>query len=104
MRLVKDIYDEADIDSGVTIEQYYHNIKGYTLPEGPPTFPTFGAFIEERGVYEEVAPLHSEQRVSNDFIPDHVAYDLVKDVYTKFGLLDARAIPAFDENGNFILE
>ena len=102
MRLLKDIYDESDINSGVTIEQYYHNITGYALPEGPPTYPTFGAFIDERGVYEEVTPLRSQQRVSNDFIPDHVAYNLVADVYAKFGL-GAKAIPAFDENKRFIL-
>ena len=36
-------------------------------------------------------------------IPDPVTYGLVKDVYAAFGL-DARAIPAFDENENFILQ
>ncbi len=102
MRLVKDIYDKSDIDSGVTIEQYYHNIIGYALPEGPPTYPTFGAFLDERGVYEGASLIHSVQQVPNDFIPDHVAYDLVADVYAKFGLV-AKAIPAFDENKRFIL-
>ncbi len=104
MRLVKAIYDESGIDSDVFIQQNYHNIIGYALPEGPPTYPTFGAFLDERGVYEGPSPIHSEQWVRNDFIPDHVAYGLVKDVYAKFGLVDARSIPAFDENGNFILE
>lgn len=102
MRLLKDIYDKSDIDSGVTIEQYYHNITEYALPEGPPTYPTFGAFIDERGVYEGTSPIHSVQQVSNNFIPDHVAYGLVADVYSKFGL-GAKAIPAFDENKRFIL-
>ncbi|MDE0086412.1 MAG: hypothetical protein OXU23_11900 [Candidatus Poribacteria bacterium] len=102
MRLVKDIYDKSGIDSGVTIEQYYHNITEYALPEGPPTYPTFGAFIDERGVYEGASPIHSVQQIRNDFIPDHVAYDLVADVYSKFGL-GAKAIPAFDENKRFIL-
>ena len=103
MRLVKAIYGKSDIDSGVTIEQYYHNITGYALPEGPPTYPTFGAFLDERGVYEGTSSIHSVQQVLNNFIPDHVAYDLVADVYAKFGL-GAKAIPAFDENKKFILE
>ena len=102
MRLLKSIYDESGIESDVFIQQNYHNITGYALPEGPPTYPTFGAFIDERGVYEGASPIHSEQRVTKDFIPDHVAYDLVADVYAKFGL-GAKAIPAFDENKRFIL-
>ena len=97
MRLVKAIYDEAGIDSDVFVQQNYHNITGYALPEGPPTHPTFGAFWDERGVYKDAAPIHSKKRVHNDFIPDCVAYDLVKDVYSAFGLLDSQAIPAFDE-------
>ena len=103
MRLVKAIYDQAGIDSDVYVQQSYHNITGYALPEGPPTYPTFGAFIEERGMYESTTPIHSEKRVPNEFIPDHVAYDLVKVVYAAFGL-GTKAIPAFDENRNFILQ
>ena len=103
MRLVKSIYDESGIESDVFIQQNYHNITGYALPEGPPTYPTFGAFLDERGVYEGTTPIHSERWTCNNFIPDHVAYGLVKDVYAAFGL-DARAIPAFDENRNFILQ
>lgn len=103
MRLVKAIYEQAGIVSEVSVQQSYHNITGYALPEGPPTYPTFGAFIDERGVYESTTPIHSDQRVPCDFIPDHVAYSLVKDVYEAFGLC-AKAIPAFDENQNFILQ
>ena len=104
LRLVKSIYDESGINSDVFIQQNYHNITGYALPEGPPTFPTFGAFIDERGVYEGTSPIHSVQWAGYNFNPDYVVYGLVRDVYAKFGILDARAIPAFDENGNFILE
>ena len=103
LRLVKSIYEEAGITTDVYIQQTYHNISGYALPEGPPTYPTFGAFLDERGVYEDPSPIHSKKWVRNDFVPDHVAYGLVKEVYTAFGL-DARAIPAFDEKRNFILE
>ena len=103
MRLAKSLYDESGIESDLLIQQSYHNIAGYALPEGPPTYPTFGEFLDERGVYEETAPIHSERQACNGFIPDHVAYGLVEDVYTAFGL-DARSIPAFDENRNFILQ
>ena len=103
MRLLKSIYDELKIKSDIYIQQNYHNIKGYALPEGPPTYPTFGAFIDERGIYENSAPIHSERIIGQNFVPDHEAYGLVKDVYAAFGL-DAKAIPAFDENQNFILE
>lgn len=103
MRLLKSIYNEAGIKTDVYIQQNYHNITGYALPEGPPTYPTFGAFIDERGVYEHIAPIDSNRIIGHDFVPDHEAYGLVKDVYAAFGL-GARAIPAFDENQNFILE
>ena len=104
MRLVKAIYDESGINSDIFIQQNYHNITGYALPEGPPTYPTFGAFLDERGVYGGKSPIHSVRWTGYNFNPDHVAYGLVKDVYAKFGLVDARTIPAFDEKGNFILE
>lgn len=103
MRLVRAIYDVASINSDVLVQQTYYNIKNYALPEGPPTYPTFGAFIDERGTYEGTTPIQTQKRVPCDFIPDHVAYDLVKDVYASFGL-GTKAIPAFDENGNFILQ
>ena len=69
-----------------------------------PTFPTFGAFIDERGVYENPEPLHYDKSVEHNFVPDNEAYQMVKHVYAEFGITDLRAIPAFDENGNFILE
>ncbi len=109
IRLLKDIYDVSGNGSGVNIDQEYYNIKDYALPEGPPTFPTFGAFIDERGVYEKATPLRSNESVTPEewvdpsFLPDRVAYALVTDVYNKFGITDQRVIPAFDENKNFIL-
>lgn len=103
MRLLKSIYDITEIKSDIYIQQNYYNIMGYALPEGPPTYPTFGAFIDERGVYNNTAPIHSERIIERNFEPDQEAYGLVKDVYAAFGL-DAGAIPAFDKKQNFILE
>ena len=104
MRLAKAVYDASGVNSDVFIQQNYHNITGYALPEGPPTFPTFGAFIDERGVYENPEPLHYEKTVERNFVPDNEAYQMVKHVYAEFGITDLRAIPAFDDEGNFILE
>ena len=81
MRLMKAIYEEVGIASDIFIQQSYHNISGYVLPEGPPTYPTFGAFIDERGSYERTTPIHSEQRVCSDFIPDHVASCLAMQLF-----------------------
>lgn len=103
MRLLKSIYDITEIKSDIYIQQNYYNIMGYALPEGAPTYPTFGAFIDERGIYNNTAPIHSERIIGQNFQPDQEAYGLVKDVYAAFGL-DARAIPAFDKKQNFILE
>ena len=103
LRLVKSIYEKSGIKSNIYLQQNYHNITGYALPEGPPTFPTFGAFINERGVYENPEPLHYDKIVEHNFRAVREAYRLVKHVYAKFGL-DAYAIPAFDDEGNFILE
>lgn len=74
------------------------------LTEGAPTFPTCGAFIDERGIYENPEPLHYEKTVESNFIPDLESYQMVKHVYEQFGLVDTRAIPAFDEKRNFILD
>ena len=65
MRLVKSIYDASGIESDVFIQQNYHNITGYALPEGPPTYPTFGAFLDERGVYERTTPPSINSNILN---------------------------------------
>ena len=104
LRLVKSIYEVSGIESEVFIQQNYHNIAGYALPEGAPTYSMFGVFLDERGVYEGMSPIHSKKWVPNGFDPDHEAYGLVKHVYADFGILDVGSIPAFDENGNFILK
>ena len=103
LKLVKAIYEASDINSSVFIQQEYHNLAGFMLPRGNPSDPFFPTFEDERDIYTPSTPITSKRVVNLDFIPDHVAYDLVKDVYDCFGL-DLKWIPAFDENGNFILE
>ena len=81
----------------------YHNLNGFMLIGGNPSDPLFSAFEDEGNVYTHSTPIVSKQTVDSNFVPDHVAYELVKEVYDCFGL-DERWIPAFDEEGNFILE
>ena len=103
LRLVKRIYGASDINSSVVIQQTYHNLTDFMLVRGNPSNIGFGAFSDERKVYTDSLPIISKRTVNPDFEPDHEAYDLVKDVYDSFGL-EAQWIPAFDENGNFILK
>ena len=103
LKLVKGIYEASGIDSTVIIQQEYHNLRGFTLPKGNPSNIGFAAFQDERSVYTPSDPIISKRTVESGFAPDQVAYDLVKDVYDHFGL-EENWIPAFDENGNFILE
>ena len=102
LRLVKKIYTESGIDSKIFIQQEYHNLNGFILIGGRPD----SAFVGARRVFEHSDPIISKPSptpVDLDFSPDRVSYDLVKDVYDYFEL-DETYIPAFDEEGNFILK
>ena len=103
LQLVKAVYEVSDINSGVFVQQDYHNLTGFMLPRGNPANIAFAAFQDERNVYRHSHPIVSKRTVESNFVPDYVAYELVKEVYDCFRL-DERWIPAFDENGNFILE
>ena len=103
LRLVKRIYEASGINSRVTVQQVYHNLTGFMLPRGNPANIAFAAFQDERNVYKHSHPIVSKRAVESNFVPDHVAYELVKEVYEYFGL-EAQWIPAFDERGNFILQ
>ena len=103
LKLVKKIYQKSGIDSKVLIRQEYHNLTGFMLPRGNPSNIGFGAFQDESNVYALSRPIISKQTVPPDFDPEQIAYELVKDVYEYFGL-DPQWIPAFDEDGHFILE
>ena len=103
LKLIKAIYDVSGIDSKVLIKQEYHNLMGFRLPRGAPTDLGFGLYLDEEDEYNSSVPIISRQTVDSDFVPDHIAHDLVKETYEYFGL-DERWIPAFDEQGNFILQ
>lgn len=103
LRLVKAIYAYSRINSRVLIQQEYHNLTEFTLIGGHPASTFFGLLPVGQGVYEQSQPIISKRTVNPDFVSDHVAYDLVKEVYDSFGL-NYGDIPDFDEDDNFILE
>lgn len=103
LRLVKAIYAYSRINSRVLIQQEYHNLTEFTLIGGQPASIFFALLPIGQGVYEQPQPIISKRMVNPDFVPDHVAYDLVKEVYDSFGL-NYGDIPDFDENGNFMLK
>lgn len=100
MRLVKEIYQAAGINSQIHVQQEYHNLSGFLLVGRHPLNPLFGLLEHERKVYASLDPIVSKQTVNPDFVPDSVAYNLVRDVYTSFGLGED-LIPLFDTNHNF---
>ena len=104
LKLVKAVYEVSGIHSRILIRQEYHNLEGFTLIGGNPSDPFFKIIFEDEiYVYEGSMPIVSKRTVDPDFVPDHVAYELVKEVYDCFRL-NEQCIPAFDEKGNFILE
>ena len=100
MRLVREIYQAAGINSQIHVQQEYHNLSGFLLVGRHPLNPLFGLLEHERNVYPSTAPIVSKQTVNPDFVPDSVAYNLVRDVYVAFGLGED-LIPLFDANHNF---
>ena len=103
LKLVKAIYEASGINSSVFVQQGYHNLTGFMLPKGNPSNIGFAAFQDERNIYRHSPPILSRLTIDSNFVPDRVAYELVKEVYEYFGL-ETQWIPAFDKNGNFILQ
>lgn len=102
LKLLKGLYEVSGINSSIFVQQEYHNIENFVLLGGNPSNPFFGTSPGGTGVYQGSQPIVSERTVEPNFVPDHVAYDLVKELYEAFGL-EAEWIPDFDEEGNFIL-
>ena len=100
MRLVKEIYEAAGINSQIHVQQEYHNLSGFLLMGRHPLNPLFGLLEHERKIYASLDPIVSKQTVDPDFVPDMVAYNLVRHVYASFGLGED-LIPLFDANHNF---
>ena len=102
LKLLKGLYEVSGIDSKILVQQEYHNLEDFVLIGGNPSNPFFRRSPGGTQVYQSSEPIISERTVESNYVPDHVAYDLVKELYESFGL-DAEWIPDFDEDGNFIL-
>ena len=101
MRLVKAIYLAAGIDSEILVQQEYRNLRGFLLIGGNPSNPLFGRIEVFQHVYTEPHAIGRPQTIEPDFVPDQIAYDLVKEVYASFGL-GKESIPLFDADRNFV--
>jgi len=66
-----------------------------------PSNPLFGRIEEHQQIYRQSDAIGQKWTIDPGFVPDHVAYDLVKEIYTHFGLSE-NLIPLFDENHNFV--
>ena len=101
MRLVKAIYSVVGIGSKIIVQQEYRNLGGFLLVGRHPSNPLFGEIEEFQHLYTRPDAIGLQRTIEPEFIPDQVAYDLVKEVYASFELTED-LIPLFDENHNFI--
>ena len=101
MMLVKAIYSAAGIDSEILVQQEYRNLSGFLLVGGHPANPLFGEGERFQRVYKEPHAIGRPQTIEPDFIPDRVAYGLVKELYASFRL-GVDLIPFFDADRNFV--
>ena len=101
MRLVQAIYSISDMTSSILVQQEYHNLNGFLLVGRHPSNPLFGRIEEHQQIYRQSDAIGQKWTIDPGFAPDHVAYDLVKEIYTHFGLSE-NLIPLFDENHNFV--
>lgn len=101
MMLVKKIYFVAGIDSEILVQQEYRKLSGFLLVGGDPVDSFFGTNEESQHVYTEPHAIGLRRSIEPEFVPDRVAYDLVKELYASFGLSE-ELIPLFDVNHNFV--
>jgi hypothetical protein len=102
LRLIKSIYSEIGINYKIHIQQEYWHIDDFILVSGHPGNLFFGAFVEDQHKYhlEPDQTAVAKKVVDPDFNPDHIAYDLVKEIYSYYRFEES-SIPLFDENHNF---
>ncbi len=103
LRLIKSMYSEINANCKIYIQQEYLHIDEFTLVSGHPGNPFFGVSMSSQHKYnpaETDQPAIIKKTIEPDFDPDQVAYDLVRYVYSCFGLNES-SIPLFDENHNF---
>ena len=102
MMLAKAIYSAAGINSQILVHQEYRNLNGFLLAEGDPTNPLFCKIGEFLHAYAGARAIGWQYTIEPWFVPDHVAYHLVRGVYFSFGI-GVQYIPFFDRHRNFNL-
>jgi len=103
-QLASDIYERAGLECEVLAGEAFYSIQGFILV---PYRPRSVAFIQ--GYRTDIKPYATQDlkvgpvTVPIPFTPDHVAYELTKQVYQAFGLAP-QDIYLFDKDGNFCPE
>lgn len=103
-RLARAVYSHLNLSCDVLTGLAFYSVNGFILRPYKPGIVGFNfAGLSEVQPYEKddlkVRPI----TVKADFAPDHVAYDLIKQVYLRFGY-SAAEIPFFDAEKNFNIE
>ncbi len=94
-RLYRALVNAAQLPGDFLVGISYLNLKGYVLaPYAPQAYGGISVPFEQEHL---VVP---QMRVTNAFLPDSVAYDLIRVVYAGFGL-GADAIPFFTQDEGF---
>ena len=89
------LQNKLGIKDSFFINLYYRNLQGYIiLPYKPGTFG-FDYPITEDNIFDKKHFIISKYEVDSDFLPDKVAYQLVKIFYAAFGLFE-ETIPFYN--------
>ncbi len=92
LRLYRAILDALKTNDEFLIDLNYGNLKGYTLN---PTPGRFGFDINGVRTFEGEHLMVPRRKVTGNFEPDVVTFDLLRAVYAAFGV-DARLIPFYN--------
>lgn len=103
--LLKDLISSLSISSEYIFEGGFYNCKGAYMRPGHTK-----SVMYQAGFYKPVYWIHDyplelrERRIAKDFTPEPEAYNTVVEIYNAFSISDEKAIPFFDEKGNFFLK
>lgn len=101
LRLYRALVNILGIESNFLIDLQYRNLTGYNLNPYAPG--TFGFLFPDEATrpFEQQNLGAPRKKVTSAFEPDQTAYDLVRFVYTAFGVA-AKKIPFFTDDGKFL--
>lgn len=101
-RLAQAIFDIVKPTGSLEFSAEYVNIKGFLLRPSVPGSRIYGApaLFMDAPIFDGDRVMTNTYKVEPGFDPDPLAFDLVKDVYSAFGL-PSRCIPFFDSRHRF---